>query len=158
LALRSSPCAEGHTPKMQSPPRPLKKALVTEGFEIYRTGPNLIALADRVRDNLLMDSGVAAVEDLGLAVRLVLRAQASDFPGEDENGLFGRARSLSATVIAKGYVEIGASAVPIQDPSDRSRTLDTWCEVSYERRVADEAELYEELRFALGVTKVAVRP
>ncbi len=143
---------------MQSPPPALKKALVAEGFEIYRTGPNQIALADRVRDNLLMDSGVAAVQDPGLAVRLVLRAQASDFPGEDEGALFGRARGLSADLVAKGYAEIGATAVPIWDPSDRSRTLDTSYEVSYERRVADEAELYTELRYALGVTKVAARP
>jgi hypothetical protein len=136
----------------------LKKALIAEGFEIYRTGPNLISLADRVRDNLLMDSGVSVVHADSLGVRLVLRAQALDFPGEDADGLFGRARSLASAFDDRGYAEVGASAVPIRDPSDKSRTLDTWYEVTYERPVRDETELYSELRFAIAVVKVAERP
>jgi hypothetical protein len=140
------------------PPAALKKALVSEGFEIYRTGPNLISLADRVRDNLLMDSGVSVVQGGELAVRLILRAQAADFPGDDGEGLFGRARALAPPLAAKGYREVAATAVPIQDPSDKSRTLDTWYEVSYERAVTDEAELYAELRFVMGLVRVALRP
>lgn len=143
---------------MQSPPPALKKALIAEGFEIYRTGPNLISLADRVRDNLLMDSGVSVVQAERLGVRLVLRAQSTDFPGEDPEGLFARARSLASAFDGKGYSEVGASAVPIRDPSDKTRTLDTWYEVTYERTVGDETELYAELRFALAVVKVAARP
>ena len=143
---------------MQSPPPALKKALIAEGFEIYRTGPNLISLADRVRDNLLMDSGVSVVQGETLGVRLVLRAQASDFPGEDADALLARARSLASAFDGKGYAETGAEAVPLRDPSDKSRTLDTSYEVTYERAVSDEAALYEELRFALAVIKVAARP
>jgi hypothetical protein len=136
----------------------LKKALIAEGFEIYRTGPNLISLADRVRDNLLMDSGVSVVQGDALGVRLVLRAQATDFPGEDADGLFARARSLASALDGKSYVEVGSATVPIKAPSDKSRTLDTWYEVTYERTVRDEAELYAEPRFALSVNKVAARP
>jgi hypothetical protein len=142
---------------MQSPPPALKKALIAEGFEIYRTGPNLIFLADRVRDNLLMDSGVSVVHAESLGVRLVLRAQALDFPGEDANSLFDRARSLASAFDGRGYAEIAASAVPIRDPSDKARTLDTWYEVSYERLVRDETELYSELRFVLALVKVVTR-
>lgn len=143
---------------MQSPPPALKKALIAEGFEIYRTGPNLISLADRVRDNLLMDAGVSVVQAESLGVRLVLRAQSTDFPGEDADGLFARARSLASAFDGKGYTEVAAGAVPIKDPSDKSRTLDTWYEVTYERSVRDEAELYAELRYVLGLNKVAARP
>jgi hypothetical protein len=143
---------------MQSPPPALKKALIAEGFEIYRTGPNLISLADRVRDNLLMDSGVSVVQGDALGVRLVLRAQSADFPGEDADALFARARSLASSLDGKGYSEVAASAVPIRAPSDKSRTLDTWYEVTYERTVRDEAELYAELRFVLALDKVAARP
>jgi hypothetical protein len=142
---------------MPSPPSALKKSLVQEGFEIYRTSPNLILLADRVRDNLLMDAGVAAVEGDSLGVRVVLRAQAADFPGESPDSLFGRARALGDAIRQKGYRELRAEAVPVLDPSDKSRTLDTWYEVSYELDVSDEAALFAELRSALGLKKIAER-
>ena len=142
---------------MPSPPSALKKALIAEGFEIYRTAPNQISLADRVRDNLLMDSGVAVISGDALTVRVVLRAQAADFPGESPDALFARARALGDGILQKGYAEVGAEAVPVQDPGDRSRTLDTWYEVRYERTVAGEVELYAELRFALGLDKTAQR-
>jgi len=143
---------------MAGPPSALKKALIAEGFEIYRTSPTQVTLADRVRDNLLMDSGVAVVQGESTAVRVVLRAQASNFPGEAPEGLFGRARELSDALIGRGYLEIAADAVPVQDPSDRSRTLDTWYEVSYSLTLPDEGTLYDELRFALGLNKSAERP
>lgn len=39
-------------------PTDLKKALRSEGFVIYRTLGEHIALAERVRENLILDSGV----------------------------------------------------------------------------------------------------
>lgn len=142
---------------MPGPPSALKKALIAEGFEIYRTSSNQVTLADRVRDNLLMDSGVAVVQGESLAVRVVLRAQASNFPGEGPEGLFARARALSVELASRGYQEVAADSVPVQDPSDRSRTLDTWHEVSYLLPVKSNEELYAELRFALSLTKNAER-
>ena len=62
---------------MPSSPNSLKKTLLADGFEVYRTSPNLIILADRVRDNLLMDSGVAVVHEGSLIVRITLRALSS---------------------------------------------------------------------------------
>jgi len=141
---------------MAGPPSTLKKALVLEGFEIYRTAPNLITLADRVRDNLLMDSGVSVVEG-PLAVRVVLRAQASNFPGEAPDGLYARARALSGELLSRGYAELSAHVVPVADPGDRSRTIDTWYEVTYGVEVAGDAALYGELRIALGLNKNAER-
>jgi hypothetical protein len=143
---------------MPGPPSTLKKALLSEGFEIYRTAPNLITLADRVRDNLLMDSGISVVAGEKLAVVVVVRAQASNFPGESGDGLFARARDLSGALLARGYVETAAATVSVPDPGDRSRTIDTWCEVSYSLDVTEGPALYDELRFALGLSRNAERP
>lgn len=142
---------------MPSTPQALKKSLVADGFEVYRTSPSLIILADRVRDNLLMDSGVAVVHGEPLMVRVTFRARAAEFPGEAEQVLFDRARALAAPMTGRGYAEVGSSAVPVMDPGDPSRTIDTWYEVLYERRLGDESELNPELRFALSLTKTAER-
>lgn len=136
-------------------PSKLKKALIQQGFEVYRTLGQRILLADRVRDNLIMDSGVSAVAAPGLAVQLVVRAQAHDFPGESEGELFERARRLAHRSIDRGYVEVETTVVPIHDPGDKTRTLDIWHEVTFEKAVGDMTELFEELRYAMGVEKTA---
>ncbi len=140
---------------MPIPASALKKSLVAEGFEIYRTSPNFVVLADRVRDNLLMDSGVAVVQEAGLGVRMIVRAQALDFPNAAADSVFERARSLAAAARDRGYAEVQSQEVRVQDPGDPDRTLDTWYEATYHRGVANETELYAELRFALGVKKTA---
>jgi hypothetical protein len=134
----------------------LKKALISQGFEVYRTLGDRIVLAERVRDNLIMDSGVAAVTGAQLGVRFVIRAQGSDFAGETADQLFERARAMTAGVDA-GYVECESHVVAVTDPGDRSRTLDTWYEVAFQKTVASAEELYQELRFALGLEKTVPR-
>jgi len=136
-------------------PSELKKALVTRGFEIYRTTASEVMLADRVRDNLLMDSSVAALTGKGLAVRVVLRAEAASFPGESAEELFARARALAAAAEGRGYRETTSRAVTIHDPGDKTRTLDTWFEVWFERPVEDIEELAAELKAALLLEKSA---
>ena len=134
----------------------LKKALVGAGFEVYRTRGDTIWLADRVRENLLMDAGVfVRVEAAGLVVGVVCRAQRSEFPGEDEASLFARARTLVGPAIERGYVEAGADVQRVLDPSDASRTLDVWCEVRAEIRAGDPAAAIEALRFAVSMQKAA---
>jgi hypothetical protein len=144
---------------MPSPtPQELKKLLVSDGLEVYRTVGERVILADRVRDNLIMDSGVSAVAgSSGLTARVIMRAQACDFQGETPEKLFGHARALGAQCQAAGYAEVSTAVVPIHDPGDRSRVLDTWYEVAFEHDVADEAELLEALRTALTWVKVATR-
>ena len=137
-------------------PSELKKALLARGFEIYRTTADEVVLADRVRDNLLMDSMVAARTGKGLAVRIVLRAEAASFPGESPEELFARARHVGAAAERRGYRETTSRTVPIHDPGDRSRTLDTWFEVWFERDVDDVEELARELRVALAFEKSAL--
>ena len=136
-------------------PSELKKSLIAAGFEVYRTVGDRVLLADRVRDNLIMDSGVAAVAGDVLRVRFVVRAQATGFPGESPDGLFDRARSMAATARDRGFVEADAVAVPVKDPGDKAQTLDTWYEVAYEKQVEGTDELIAELRYALGLDKTA---
>jgi hypothetical protein len=134
-------------------PANLKRHLIAQGFEPYRTLSDRVMLAERVRDNLIMDSGVAAGFAPELCVRFIVRAQSSGFRGETPQQLFDRARSLAHSSVERGYGEIEASVVPVSDPGDESRTLDTWYEVTFERRVGDLDELFTELRYALSLDK-----
>ena len=142
---------------MTPTPADLKKTLVARGFEVYRTLADQVVLADRVRDNLIMDSGVAARPGDVLAVRFVVRCQATDFPSATAEDLFERARACAEEARGRGYTEIGVAAVPVHDPGDATKTLDTWYEVSFERPVASEDELEQELRYALGLEKTVSR-
>lgn len=135
-------------------PAEMKKALRDAGFEIYRTRNDVIHLAERVRENLLMDSSVF-VRTAPLAVGLIVRAQKADFPGEKDGELIERARVMAASAAARGYLETGASAREVRDPGDAERTLDVWFEVSFERLIADESALFDEVRFALSIDKAA---
>jgi hypothetical protein len=138
---------------MPSPtPLELKKRLIAAGLEIFRVQGNRVHLAERVRENLIMDGGVAAVATEPLAVRLIVRAQASHFPGESPDQLFSRARALAAQSTGNGYAEVDTAVVTINDPGGSTATLDTWYEVIFEKPVA-EKDLIGELRYALGVEK-----
>ena len=135
-------------------PSELKKQLIAAGLEIFRVQGSRIHLADRVRENLIMDGGVSAVVGDPLVVRLVVRAQSSHFPGESADQLFGRARGVAARSEARGYSEVGTTVVAINDPGGGPNTLDTWYEVAYEKAV-DPGDLLDELKYALGVEKTA---
>ena len=138
-----------------SSPTNLKKHLIAQGFIVYRTLGDQIMLAERVRDNLIMDAGVAAVFKPGLAVRFFVRAQSNDFRGESDEQLFARARAQARASLQRGYLEVETRVVPVSDPGDNSRTLDTWYEVALERATSDLEGLFEELRYALNVEKTA---
>jgi hypothetical protein len=142
---------------MTPTPSELKKTLVARGFEVYRTLGDHVVLADRVRDNLIMDSGVAVRPGTVMSVRFVVRAQASDFPSVSADELYERARDCAVEALGRGYAEVGVAEVPVRDPGDASSTLDTWYEVSFERDVASEDELEHELRYALGLEKTVSR-
>lgn len=141
---------------MQHPtPVELKKTLIAQGFEVYRTMTDRVALAERVRDNLLMDGNVAACTGDHLAVRFTTRTQQSEYPNEDDTALFHRARSRGEIALVRGYREIDCTVVPVYDPGDPTRTLDTWYEVSFSRAVSSLDELFIELRFALEIASQA---
>src|SRR5262252_8765813 len=94
----------------------IKKVLADAGFEVFRSRGEEIILAERPRENLIMDSGVRLRVGQGLEVRVVLRAQQADFPNEDESRLFERVRNLAAPALSAGFTEAGTSVTPIMDP------------------------------------------
>jgi len=140
-----------------STPSELKKLLLAEGFEVYRTLSDQIVLADRVRDNLIMDSGVSARIGDEPRVRFVVRAQGSDFPTDSPLEILERARRMASDAVARSYHEVSANSVEVRDPGDSSQTLDVWHEVAFEKTLFSDAELIDELRYALSLEKTASR-
>lgn len=139
----------------QPTPAQLKKALIAGGFEVFRTLPEEVVLAERVRENLILDSGVrlGPTQDGRLRVRVVMRAQRADFPSEDEKALFDRVRKLAEPAIADGFAETSTNVNAVKDPADPNRTLDTFYELSLTRDVASVEEAVPVLKFALSLEK-----
>ncbi len=130
----------------------LKRRLRAEGFEIYRTRDGAIVLAERVRDNLIMDSGVAAQARDGVgsfAVVVTVKAQATHFPGASEQAVLDHARSLAAAFLERGYTAEEPRSRSVTDPGNPERTLDTAVEIPLSREVGSEDELFAELRVVL---------
>lgn len=133
----------------------LKKALVASGFEVFRTLQQEVVLADRVRENLILDSGVRVGPGEGgkFRVRLVFRAHRADFPTDDEPTLFDRVRKLAAPAIAKGFAEDTTQVTAVTDPSDPQKTLDTHYELFLRHDVGSLDEAVPILKFAMGLEK-----
>ncbi len=144
-------------PQSPTTPQQLKKALVASGFEVFRTLAEEVVLAERVRENLILDSGVR----LGfsgegkLRVRVVMRAQRADFPNEEEASLFERVRRLAEPALRDGFTETDTQVNVVRDPADAERTLDVFYELSLSRDVGSVEEALPILKFALGLEKAA---
>ncbi len=137
-------------------PVQLKKALVAAGFEVFRTLGDDVVLADRVRENLIMDSGVR-IRAGSLQIKVVLRAQRADFPGDDEESLFDQVRGLAQPALDQGFAEIGAAATRVTDPADEERTLDTFYEITFAKELGSLEAALSELKFAMGLDKTVRR-
>jgi len=137
-------------------PAEVKKALVSSGFVVYRTRGDVVHVAERARENLIMDAGIR-VRSSELAVILMVRAQRSDFPHDEESALYDHARKLAHVALERAYAEVGTQITPLPDPNDETHTLDSWFEVLYEKRVQDLDEAMAEVGFALAIEKVASR-
>ncbi|MFO0660943.1 MAG: hypothetical protein U0165_14095 [Polyangiaceae bacterium] len=135
----------------------LKKALIKAGFEVYRTRGSEIHLAERPRENLILDSGVSVVSTHELLVRFTVRAQRSDFLSDDDEQLLSRARTVAATALARGFIERAASPRPLFDPGEPTRVIDTWGEVHLEKQVGSLEDVIAEVSFALKLEKAASR-
>lgn len=136
-------------------PQELKKALIAAGFEVYRTLGNEVILADRVRDNLIMDSGVRIRAGDTLQLRLVVAVRRGEFPGEDDAELFERVRVLAGPAVAQGFVELSSAVAPMHDPADNARTLDTAFEVTLAKDLPAFDAAAGDLRLALKLAKTA---
>jgi hypothetical protein len=133
----------------------IKKMLVEAGFEVFRTRGEEIVLAERPRENLIMDSGVRLRLGEPFEVRIVLRAQKADFPNEDEANLFDRVRRLAEPALSDGFAEISTTVTRVADPGDAERTLDTFYEITYAKPAPALDDALVELKFALRLEKRA---
>jgi hypothetical protein len=133
----------------------IKKLLVDAGFEVFRTRGEEIVLAERPRENLIMDSGVRLRLGAPFEVRIVLRAQKADFPNEDESHLFERVRKLAEPALSDGFAEVSTAVTRVADPGDAERTLDTFYEITYAKPAPALDDALVELKFALGLEKRA---
>jgi hypothetical protein len=132
----------------------IKKALLAAGLVVYRTRADVVHVAERVRENLLMDSGIAIHASTSKVV-FVVRAQRNDFPADGDERLFERARILAAPAIDRGFREVQVQVREVCEPGEAGRRLDTWCEVQFEKVVADTEAAIEETRFVLALEKAA---
>lgn len=109
-------------------PQELKKSLVQAGFEVYRTTPAGIVLAERVRENQIMDAGIRVSVEEPHEVQVRFRAEKHVFPGMDDAAVFAHIAELTAAV-ATGFSEARREVVPQMSPSDREVQLDTFLEI-----------------------------
>ena len=137
-------------------PSEIKKALVKAGFEVYQTRGHVVHVAQRVRENRIMASGVR-IESATAAVVFGVRAHQNDFPGDGADALFDRARRLASGAIERGYAELETLVTPVADPGGGDRVLDTWCEVFFRKACGEVDAALEELRFALALEKTVSR-
>ena len=144
---------------MEAKLREVTTRLVAGGFEVYQTVGDRVDVAERVRDNLLMDANVSVFVKDGLRVRFATRAQRCDFPSSHETAelLFARARILAEQAAAGGFAEVGTEVVDLTDPSDGTRVLDTWYLVHFDKSAADLHEMVAVVRDAMAEEKVVPR-
>jgi hypothetical protein len=136
-------------------PLELKKALVASGLEVYRTMGDEVILADRVRDNLIMDSGVRIRAGERMQVRVVFGVRRGEFPNEDDARLFDRVRALASPAIDLGFIELSSAIAPVHDPADSARTLDTFFEVVFGKEAPALEAALADARTALTLAKNA---
>jgi hypothetical protein len=136
-------------------PHELKKALISAGFEVYRTAGDDVILADRARENLILDSGVRIRATEPIQIRLVMGIRRAQFPGDDEQALFERVRQLAAPLLSEGFSEIGTGVAPVTDPADAEVTLDTFYEVVFAKEENAFDGALPTLKLALAIAKTA---
>jgi len=136
----------------------LKRQLVAAGLEIYRTRPDAVHLAERPRDNQILDAGIsvrpAGPPDGSLEVRVVMRAQRADFPREPVESLYDRVREIaSVDLVGNGFTEIETREQRMADPGDKSKTLDIWYELVFSRVLGDLESAVAEVKRVLPIDK-----
>src|SRR5258708_35037993 len=89
-----------------------RRTLVDAGFEVFRTRAEEVVLAERPRENLIMDSGVRLRLGQPLEVRIVLRAPKAHYPNRDDTLLLDPLRKLAGPALAHGFPPGVASLAP----------------------------------------------
>jgi hypothetical protein len=137
----------------------VKELLKSHGIMVYRVIGNSVVLAELVRDNLIMEAHVSVETGESLRVRMVTRAQRSDFPlsSENEASLVARARNMGIPALELGFIEVQNQVEPIPDPMDPDQAIDVWYKVIFEKQVDSEQQILAAIREAIGMEKVAPR-
>ncbi len=134
-------------------PQEIKQTIVAAGFEVYRTTGQEVIVADRVRDNLILDSGVRVRAGEPMEVHIIMGLRRGQYPNESDEQVFARLRQLAAPAMKHGFAEKTTATAPVNDPADASRTLDTFFELRLVCPVSND--MLELVRFALGVAQTA---
>ncbi len=131
----------------------LKFALTQAGVEVYRTFPEELYIAERVRVHL-MDSSIRVALGTKFSVSFTARCQRSDFPNSPPEELFAKVRnSVGPFAGARGYAEASYCVTEVKNPTSPSQILDTWHEVTYSKNSDDVEHVVEEVRWALEIEK-----
>ncbi|MGA2447682.1 MAG: hypothetical protein ABTD50_03285 [Polyangiaceae bacterium] len=131
----------------------IRRELVAAGLEVFRSRGDEIALAERPRENLIMDSGVVLRVGEPLEVRVAFYVQKVDFPNDDQERLFEHARRKAAPARSEGFVEVTTSVTSVPDPGNHLRTLDTFYSVVYAKESAAVGDAIRLLKRALSFDK-----
>lgn len=132
----------------------VKDQLASAGIEVYRTRPNEIHVAERVRLHI-MDSGIRITVGDELKVSFTARTQRSDYPADaSEAELFARVRdTIGRGALERGYLETWSATTPVKDPVDEQRVLDVWHEITYSKTAESSEGAIDEVRWALGLER-----
>jgi hypothetical protein len=160
--LARSNVAGRHAMTSSQPPsiQELKRTLMAAGLEIFRTRPDAVHLAERPRDNQILDAGISVRPTTvngtvgAFEVRVVMRCQRSDFPREQADVLFEKVRHLAHDgLLTRGFREIETREHRMADPGDSEKTLDTWFELVFSRTVTEIDVAVAEAKHALALEK-----
>ncbi len=139
----------------QLTPQEIKQTLVEAGLEVYRTTGEEVIVADRVRDNLILDSGVRVRAGDAMEVKLIMGLRRGQYPNESDEQVFTRLRQLAAPAMGHGFAEKQTGMAPVNDPADAKRTLDTFFELVLAKQEHERSAMLDLVRFALGLAKTA---
>lgn len=140
----------------------LKRQLRQHGWDVFRTQADAVVLAERVRDNLILDSGIAvsfhelaggAPLPAGYSIRITVRAQSSHFPGASEEEVSKKAQDLAAAFLALGYTQHSQHSQNLPDPNAPERKLDTLHAIQLERQESTEDGCAAALRAAFALPR-----
>jgi hypothetical protein len=136
-------------------PLQIKQTLIAAGLEVYRTTGEEVIVADRVRDNLILDSGVRVRAGEPMEVRLIMGVRRGQYPNDSDDQLFARLRQLASPAVVRGFAESQTGTAPVSDPADAKRTLDTFFELVLVKHEENTTAMLDLVRFAVEIAQTA---
>jgi hypothetical protein len=136
-------------------PKEIKQSIVAAGLEVYRTTGQEVIIAERVRDNLILDSGVRVRAGDPMEVCIVMGLRRGQYPNDSDEQVFARLRELAAPAVGHGFNEQKSGTAAVVDPADKRRTLDTFFEIVLAKPEPDVAAMLDLVRFAMRIAQTA---